>query len=59
MFHKWGELIAKNERKRSNPDIYNYSTFENEFTLKGHIKFDIVLQSKGDRAKVSLILFYF
>jgi hypothetical protein len=57
VFHKWGELAARNERKlNSDPNLssdnFNYSSYESEFSLKGYVKFDIVLQSRGDQTKL-------
>jgi hypothetical protein len=50
-------LVAKNERKLTSDanlsnDNFNYSSYESEFSLKGYVKFDILLQSRGDQTKL-------
>ena len=57
VYHKWGEILQKTDR----PYKKNYSSFTdlnyennsiNEFSLKGFVKFDIILLSRGDKSKV-------
>ena len=53
VYHKWGEILAKNDKPET-ADMNSSTMFPSEYVLKGYVKFDIILQSKGDKAKVRL-----
>lgn len=46
--HKWGELFYINDKISSNDE----GIFNSEMVSRGFVKFDVILQSKGDIAKV-------
>lgn len=56
VYHKWGEILAKSDistkRILEKSEAFDENSLINEFSLKGYVKFDIILQSKGDKAKI-------
>ena len=53
MFDKWGEILSRTTKKSKENNISFESNSLNEFSLKGFIKFDIAIQTKGDKSKVA------
>ena len=60
ILQQWGEILQKNDKtyKKNSPFIdLNYENNSiNEFSLKGFVKFDIILLSRGDKSKVMQLL---
>jgi hypothetical protein len=54
IYHRWGEILALsgNAPTKLKSASGQTSSQLSEFTLKGYIKLDIVLQSRGDTSKV-------
>jgi hypothetical protein len=54
VYHKWGEILCKNDKPAQSKmnDSGDFTTYD-EYSLKGYVKFDIILQSKGDKSKVN------
>ncbi|CAF0895015.1 unnamed protein product, partial [Brachionus calyciflorus] len=53
--HKWGELFIRNEKINKaldNGENLEESIVYQEFLSRGYVKFDVILQSKGDKAKI-------
>ncbi|RNA26904.1 otoferlin isoform X1, partial [Brachionus plicatilis] len=46
--HKWGELFYINDKV----DSADEGIFNSEMVSRGFVKFDVILQSKGDKAKI-------
>jgi hypothetical protein len=53
---KWGELLAEQMEKNSKLDNNLLNNSINEFALKGYVKFDLSIQSKGENSKVKVLI---